>query len=257
VHIADSLRIASTVAPLQIGLLGALEIAFTHQSSIGIQRKQGGVGEVLDLAKRGGIDAVVADAPSLERRFVADGWGRGRHVFAALEFVLAGPPSDPAGARNCPDVPTALRRIADCGAEFLTRDSTSLTTAKEIELWATARIDPVGTRWYRSRAGDNSTELAREAARRGAYVIVERAAYLMARPSLEVIFEPSSVLCSQFAILPVSSVRAPDVNEVAARRFADWLMGAEAQRLVCSLRLREHRTPLLVGRDQIRHLARD
>jgi len=55
-----------------------------------IERKVPTPGAALDLAKRGGIDAVISDAPALEERFVADGWGISRQSIAAIELSSLG-----------------------------------------------------------------------------------------------------------------------------------------------------------------------
>ena len=59
------------------------------------------------------------------------------------DFVIIGPPDDPAAIANAPDTRTALQRIAGTGAVFASRGDTSGTHMKERGLWRAARL-PVG-----------------------------------------------------------------------------------------------------------------
>ena len=208
-HNRRPLRIASTIGPIETGLLPALEAAFSGRTAVPVEHDALGTG-ALDRAKRGGIDAVIAHARGLEERFVADGWGLERQPFAANDFVLVGPSNDPAG-RQSADPLAALRRIADSGATFLSRGDRSGTHIKEQELWRAAGIDPDGTSWYRTAGAGmaGSAATAREAVERGAYTLVDRATHLTARPSLTVVCEGDPRLLNVPSILPVNPRRPP------------------------------------------------
>jgi tungstate transport system substrate-binding protein len=94
------LRLASTIGPIETGLLPALEAAFSARVAVPVEHEALGSGAAPDRDRRGGIDVVIAHAPALERRFVAEGWGPERQPFAANDFVLVGPAADPAGAEG-------------------------------------------------------------------------------------------------------------------------------------------------------------
>jgi tungstate transport system substrate-binding protein len=252
-HNRRPLRIASTIGPIETGLLPALEAAFARRSAVPVEHEALGTGAALDRAKRGGIDAVIAHARALEDRFVADGWALGRHPFAANDFVLLGPTSDPAGARQTGDPLAALRRIADSGATFLTRGDRSGTHVKELELWRAAGVDPEGTTWYATAESGmaGSAATSREAAQRGAYTLVDRATYLTARPSLAIVSEGDPRLLNVLSVLPVNPRRAADVNEGGGEAFVAWLVGDEAQTLIGEFGKAEHGVSLFLRRDQI------
>jgi tungstate transport system substrate-binding protein len=252
-HNRRPLRIASTIGPIETGLLPALEAAFARRTAVPVEHEALGTGAALDRAKRGGIDAVIAHARALEERFIADGWGLGRHPFAANDFVLVGPPEDPAGARQGADALGALGRIAEAGAAFLTRGDRSGTHIKEQELWTAAGIDPEGARWYATAESGmaGSAATAREAAQRGAYTIVDRATYLTARPPLAVVAEGDPRLLNILSVLPVNPRRAADVNEGGAEAFVQWLLADEAQALIGEFGRAEHGVALFLRRDQI------
>src|SRR5262245_16611196 len=114
-HNRRPLRLASTIGPIETGLLPALEAAFAGRTAMPLEHEALGTGAALERAKRGGIDLVIAHAPALEAQFVKDGWALGRHPFAANDFVLLGPRADPAAARGA-DPLLALQRIAAANA---------------------------------------------------------------------------------------------------------------------------------------------
>jgi len=207
----------------------------------------------LDLAKPGGIDAVITHTPTLEERFVADGWGLGRYPFAAIEFLIVGPADDPAQARDSTDSVTALRCIANGGALFLSRDDRPSAKRMEQELWTAAGIEPDGTPWHRTTdtANSVSTAVARQAARLDAYTLLESATHLTARPRLTSITENDPLLLSELSAATVNPPRAADVNEGVAEAFLNWLLGDEAQGPIGTFRLPEHRTTFFLRRDQI------
>src|SRR5262245_42279503 len=147
-HDGASLRVVSTIGPVEAGLVPALAAAFEAATGTPVAFRALGTGAALDAARRGEADAAIAHAPAVERAFVADGWGTGRHPFAANDFARVGPPGDPAGVRGGRVAAAALRRIAAAGAPFLSRGGRSGTHVRELELWAAAGVDPTGGRWY-------------------------------------------------------------------------------------------------------------
>jgi tungstate transport system substrate-binding protein len=110
-----------------------------------------------------GASALIVDAPSLENQFVALGYSSepyGRAIFTT-NFVLSGPPSDPAGvAANAPkNIAQAFADIAAAGMNatvtggatprvtFVSPGGTAGTTVEEHLIWQlvqSSRLAPVG-----------------------------------------------------------------------------------------------------------------
>jgi tungstate transport system substrate-binding protein len=252
-HNRRPLRLASTIGPVETGLLPALEGAYSGRTAVPVEHEALGTGAALDRAKRGGIDVVIAHAPALEQRFIADGWGLSRHPFAANDFVIVGPAADPAGVRGAATALEALQRIATARAPFLSRGDRSGTHIKEQELWDTLTVDLSGSDWYRvaesGMAGSAAT--AREAADQSAYTLLDRATYLTAHPALVVVAEGDPRLLNVLSAIPINPRRAADVNEGGAEAFLAWLLGEEAQRLIGDFGHAEHGVALFLRRDQI------
>jgi ABC-type tungstate transport system permease subunit len=97
---AASLALASTVGPIDAGIMPALVAAYPARTGVEIALTGAGTGKTLDLARGGGFDVVLVPAPALEQRFVDEGYGLCRHELMANDFVLVELPDDPAGVRG-------------------------------------------------------------------------------------------------------------------------------------------------------------
>ena len=62
------------------------------------------------------------------------------------DFVLVGPPSDPAGVKGM-EIGAAMEKIAKEKAPFVSRGDDSGTHTFELNLWEEAGIEPEGS-WY-------------------------------------------------------------------------------------------------------------
>ena len=251
-HNRRPLRLASTIGPIETGLLPTLEAAFSRQTAIPIEHVALGTGAALERAKRGGIDLVIAHAPALEEQFVAEGWALGRHAFAANDFLLVGPLTTPrvrAALATCWRRSGASPRLQRC--------------------FSRAAIDPARTQGARAVGGGRaptrrwrlvphcpggmagSAATAREAAEQHAYTLLDRATFITARPALEIVAEGDPRLLNVLSALPIDPRRAADVNEGGAEAFLNWLLGQDAQTLIGDFGQAEHGTALFLRRDQI------
>jgi tungstate transport system substrate-binding protein len=227
--------LASTIGPIDAGIVGALEDAFGRATGLEVRHAGAGTGAALEMAKTGSFDLVMAHARALEDRFVADGWGIDRRDVMYNDFVVLGPAADPAGIRGQPRAAAALARIAAAQAPFVTRGDQSGTHVKEVEVWQKSGVSPAGAwyeRWERGATGNAPT--TRHADERQAYVLMDRATYLTLKKEirLQVMVEKDPDLLNYIAVIRVNPARLPRVNAEGARRFADWLVSEEAQRLI-------------------------
>jgi tungstate transport system substrate-binding protein len=253
VHNRRPLHIASTIGPIETGLLPALEAAFSRGTATPVEHDALGTGAALERAKRGGIDLVIAHAPALEEQFIAEGWAPGRYPFTANDFLLVGPHDDPANARGATDLLAAFQLIAESRAHFFSRGDNSGTHIKEQELWAASGVTTTRASWYHiaqsGMAGSAAT--APEAAQQPAYTLLDRATFVTANPDLEIVAEGDPRLLNVLSALPINPRQAADVNEGGAEAFINWLLGDEAQALIGEFGRAEHGTGLFLRRDQI------
>ena len=243
----DLLVIATTICPVDVGLLGRLEAAFAARTGIVARHIAAGSGQAMELARRGYADLVLAHAPAAERSFVAEGWGTARHPVMQNDFVLVGPPGDPARVKDAPSLPAALRLVARRGAPFVSRGDRSGTHLAEASLWQQAGVQP-DPRWHLSFGGEGqgSASALRHASAVGAYTLVDRATWrtLQGEVRLAIVREGDPGLRNTFSLIPTSPERHAHVNGAAARRFVGWLAGPEGSRVVASFGVPEYGEPL-------------
>ena len=101
-----------------------------------------GTGQAIKNAMNGDGDVLLVHAKPAEEKFVADGYGVERFDVMYNDFIIVGPPTDPAQIRGMKDAPAALKKIAGTQAIFASRGDNSGTHKKEIQLWQAADIDP-------------------------------------------------------------------------------------------------------------------
>jgi tungstate transport system substrate-binding protein len=232
------LLLASTIGPVEAGIVSALEEAFYQETGILVRHVAAGSGQALAIAREGRAEVVLTHAPALEAEFLAAGHGTGRHALMSNEFLLLGPAADPAGTGMAPTAAEAFRRCAAAGAPFVTRGDRSGTHVKELEVWAAAGVAP-GAPWYRTcpRGSMGSLATLRDAEATGAYVLVDRAAYLAARAaagglSLAVLLSGDPLLRNEFALIPVHPGRFPRLKHEAAMRFVHWATTGGGQEVI-------------------------
>ncbi|HSH45722.1 MAG TPA: substrate-binding domain-containing protein, partial [Longimicrobiales bacterium] len=127
--------LASTTSTEDSGLFEVLVPAFeAAHPEFRVVVIAAGTGESLELGRRGDADVLLVHAPAAESTFVADGYGERRAEVMYNDFVLVGPPADPAGIReaiDAIDAIDAMRRIATAGSLFVSRGDDSGTHQKE------------------------------------------------------------------------------------------------------------------------------
>ncbi|MGZ5100319.1 MAG: substrate-binding domain-containing protein, partial [Usitatibacter sp.] len=121
----DTLRLATTTSTENSGLLRVILPKFEAASGLKVQVISVGTGKAMKLGENGDVDVVLVHSRPDEDRFVAAGYGVERRDVMYNDFVIVGPPSDPAGIRGMKDVIAAMRRILDAHATFVSRGDDS------------------------------------------------------------------------------------------------------------------------------------
>lgn len=229
---AEHLRLATTTSTENSGLLGVLLPPFEERSGIEVDVIPVGSGKALKLAENGDVDVVLTHAPVLEQQFVAAGFGVDRRSFMFNDFVIVGPPDDPAAIRDCSDAASAMARLSTEHAMFISRGDESGTHQREKELWQRAGIDPHGD-WYVS-AGLGMGQVLLMADERRAYTLTDRGTFLAykARTDLVILCAGDPSLRNVYSITAVNPKRYPHVKYREAKQLVDWVTSAEGQRII-------------------------
>lgn len=239
--------LATTTSTQDTGLLDVLVPAFqAAHPEIRIKPIAVGTGEALAMGRRGDADLLLVHARQAEDEFMAQGHGSLRLDVMHNDFVLVGPPADPAGVRG-KQVLEALRGIAGAKATFVSRGDRSGTHTKELALWKQAGIEkPVGP-WY-LEAGQGMGATARIASEKRAYTLMDRGTFLALRSTLDlgVVSEGGDEMLNRYGAIVVSPTAHPGVKAAEARVLAEWLTSEKGLRLIGEFGRERFGQPLFV-----------
>ncbi len=227
--------LATTTSTRDAGLLDSLLPVFERQTHYTVQVIAVGSGQALAMGRRGDADVVLSHAPDAERALVDSGYFVRRRLVMHNDFLIVGPPADPAELRGMTDPVAALQRIAQREAPFVSRGDQSGTHQMEQKLWRAAAIRPPGGAggWY-TESGHGMAETLQMTDQKQAYTITDRATYLAWRDKLQLVqvVEGDPRLYNVYHVLELNPKNAPRINIAGGRAFADFLVSPEAQRLI-------------------------
>jgi len=232
--LADPGRIVvqSTTSTANSGLYDHLLPRFQEKSGIDVAVVAVGTGQAIRNAMNCDGDVLIVHSRPDEVAFVQGGHGVARHDLMFNDFVLVGPPNDPAGVAGMKDVAKALEKIADHGAIFASRGDDSGTHKKEMSLWADAGFDPTGVSgtWYRETGSGMGATLNTGIGMAG-YVLSDRATWISFANKLDfaIFVEGDAKLRNQYGIIAVDPDACPNVHADGAQAFVDWMISAEGQ----------------------------
>jgi tungstate transport system substrate-binding protein len=229
---ARELILATTTSTQDSGLLDVLVPLFQQQTGYQVKTVSVGTGAALALAGRGEADVVLVHAPASEVQWMADGYGTERRLVMHNDFLIVGPVVDPARIKGETDALTALSKIADQKASFVSRGDNSGTQQLELSLWQKAGVTAKGQAWY-IESGTGMGQTLTIADQRQAYTISDRATWLAfsGHVELPIMVERDPALLNVYHVMPVNPAKFPNVsiNATAARAFADFIVAPETQ----------------------------
>jgi tungstate transport system substrate-binding protein len=228
----EHLRLATTTSTENSGLLGHLLPTFEQRFGLEVDVVAVGTGQALKIAENGDADLVLVHSPPLEEAFIAAGFGVNRRGVMYNDFVIVGPPADPAGLKRAGSAAAAFKLLAAKQAIVLSRGDESGTHQKEKELWAAAGVTPSGA-WYRS-AGVGMGQLLQMADEQGAYTLTDRGTYLSRKQKgdLVILVENDPPLFNPYALIATNPARYPTVKYIAAMQLIAWMTSPEGQQAI-------------------------
>ena len=230
--------LATTTSTYDSGLLDEIVPRFEARTGITVKVIAVGTGAALRMASEGNADAVLVHAPEAEAPYVASGDLVSSRLVMTNDFVIVGPPDDPASSASAPDLPAALAAIAADG-RFVSRGDDSGTHMRELALWAGAGIDPAAL--PREETGQGMGATLAIASERRAYTLTDRATYLALREALDlaVLVEGDAGLLNVYHVHVVNPDRHEGVAAEQAEAFAAFLLEPETQALIGRFRAEE------------------
>ncbi|MCG6863405.1 MAG: extracellular solute-binding protein [Chromatiaceae bacterium] len=235
-----SILLQSTTSTANSGLYDYLLPKFTAETGIKVNVVAVGTGQAIKNAQNGDADVLLVHAKPAEEKFVADGFGVERFDVMYNDFIIVGPPSDPAGIAGMKDALAAMTKIANQQAVFASRGDNSGTHKKETQLWKDADIDPTQASggWYRE-TGSGMGATLNAAVGMGAYTLTDRATWISFKNKgdYNVLVEGDPSLFNQYGIILVNPKKHPHVKVAEGQAFIDWILGDEGQKAIADYKL--------------------
>lgn len=235
--IGQSLMMATTTSTDNTGLLDALAPKFEQDTGIILKWTAVGTGKALEIGRNCDVDILLVHAPEAEKAFVDKGYGVDRTKVMYNDFVIIGPPGDPANIAGLPVI-EAMRRIHNEKALFISRGDESGTNKKELSLWEKAGVEKPGKgKWY-LETGQGMLSSIRVAIERGGYTLTDRGTYIKyahnqeGDPELKILVEGDPGLFNQYSVIAVNPQRCENVKYDHAKKFIEWITSEETQAII-------------------------
>jgi tungstate transport system substrate-binding protein len=233
----ETLTLTTTTSTYDTGLLDEVNSAFQDRYGVTVEAVAQGTGAALETARSGDSDVVMVHARSLEDEFLQDGYGINRRDLMFNDFVIVGPPDDPAGIGGMDSATDAFATIADEGALFVSRGDNSGTHTKELAIWDAAGIDPSGD-WY-SETGQGMGQVLNITNEQAGYTLSDRGTFLSQKSeiSLEIqvqgpIEDGPEILANPYGIIAVNPAVHDNVNYQLAMAYIGFVTSPQGQAII-------------------------
>jgi tungstate transport system substrate-binding protein len=240
-----SLLLVSTTSTQDSGLLDVLLPAFEEVTGYTVQLVATGSGQALEMGRDGNADVILLHSPAAEEKFMQEGFGIDRRLVMHNDFVIVGPPNDPASLRTQPTLDAVFSKIFSSAATFVSRGDDSGTHVKELQLWKNAGLDPTGQPWYIETGQGQGFTLSIASEKEG-YAITDRGTFLAYKPNvnLEIVFEGDPLLLNIYHVLTVNPDKFPKVNIEGAKAFSDFITSPQGQQIIAEFGVEQYGEPL-------------
>jgi len=244
VSAAQAVILSTTTSTQDSGLLDVLVPMFEKKTGYPVKTISVGTGQALALAARGEADVCLVHAPDSEKKYVADGLLVNRRLVMHNDFIIVGPPEDPAKIKGLASAVDALRRIAEARVAFVSRGDNSGTHQLELKLWKEAKLEPSGA-WY-LQAGQGMGATLQIASEKRAYTVTDRGTFLAFknRAQLVTLVERDRILLNIYSVLEANAAKFPRVNAAGGKAFADFMLSAEVQEVIRKFGADKYSEPL-------------
>lgn len=236
--------LATTTSTQDSGLLDAILPSFEESSDCVPKPVAVGSGQAMAMGESGDADVLLVHSPEAELEFMAEGHGISREPVMHNDFVLVGPPQDPAHVGEAGDAAKAMALIAQEQAPFASRADESGTHAKEVDLWQEAGVEPSGS-WY-IETGQDMGETLTIASQKQAYTLTDRGTFLAtSNLDSEIVYEGSADLQNPYHVIVVDEAGA--TNVACAEEFSEWIRSEPVQQAIADVGVDEYGEPLFAA----------
>lgn len=242
---SKNIILATTTSTQDSGLLDVLIPIFEKETGYFVKTIAVGSGQAMAMGEKGEADVLLVHSPDAEKKFMAKEAGVNRKLVMHNDFIIVGPPADPAHIKGAKTSVEAFTKISRAGALFLSRGDNSGTDAKEKKLWKSSGINPAGQKWYQETGLGMGQTLNVAAEKRG-YTLSDRGTYLALKKTLgmAILVEGDAKLLNVYHVIEVNPVKWPKVNMAGAKAFSDFMVSKQVQQLIGTFGVEKFGSPL-------------
>jgi tungstate transport system substrate-binding protein len=258
------LKMSTTTSTESSGLLEVLLPAFEKDEGVKVKVIAKGTGAAIRDGIDGNVDVIFVHAIDREKEFVDKGYGTKRYAVMHNDFIVVGPPEDPAKIKGLTNSAEAIKKIAAAKVPFVSRGDDSGTHTKEQELWIATGLPLAEQGLSLTKDGKTTTVAAKKPAdsdswylsigqgmgktltfadEKKAYALADRGTYITykwgKKPGIEseILGEGDELLANPYGVIPVNPAKHPHVQYEMAEKFANWLVSAKGQGVIAGFRL--------------------
>lgn len=237
--------LATTTSTQDSGLLDVLLPVFEKKTGYFVKTIAVGSGQAMAMGQKGEADVMLVHSPAAEKKFVEEGYGVNRRLVMHNDFIIVGPPDDPAKIKGIKSTPEAFKKIAVADKLFLSRGDNSGTHAKEKDVWKAAGINPEKEKWYQ-QTGLGMGQTLNVAAEKKGYTLADRGTYLALQQNLglSILAEGDAILLNIYHVIEVNPAKWPKVNAAGGKAFADFIVARETQEAIKTFGMDKFGSPL-------------
>ena len=228
-----NLILATTTSTQDSGLLDVLIPVFEKKTGYFVKTIAVGSGQAMAMGQKGEADVLLVHSPDAEKKFMAEGSGVNRLIVMHNDYIVIGPPADPAAIKGAMSTVDAFKKIAAAGSLFMSRGDNSGTHAKEQGIWKAAGLKPEGQKWYQ-QTGLGMGQTLNVAAEKKSYTLADRGTWLSLQQKLglPILKEGDPILLNVYHVIGVNPAKWPKVNADGAKAFSDFMLSAETQGII-------------------------
>ena len=243
--VQKNIILATTTSTQDSGLLDVLIPVFEKKTGYFVKTIAVGSGQAMAMGAKGEADVLLVHSEAAEKKFMADGNGVNRRLVMHNDYIIVGPPGDPAGIRGMKMASEAFKKIAATGSIFMSRGDNSGTNAKEREIWKAAGVKYEGEKWYQQTGLGMGQTLA-VAAEKKIYTLADRGTYLALKKNLglDILVEGDAILLNIYHVIEVNPKKWPKVNAPGGKAFADFMVSKGTQDIIKTFGVDKFGSPL-------------
>ena len=237
--------LATTTSTQDSGLLDVLIPMFEKKTGYFVKTIAVGSGQAMAMGSKGEADVLLVHSPAAEQKFMAEGNGVNRRLIMHNDFVIVGPPDDPAKIKGMKKASEAFKKIAASGSVFTSRGDKSGTHVKEMDIWKAAGVKAEGEKWYQ-QTGLGMGQTLNVAAEKKTYTLTDRGTYLALKKNLglDILVEGDGILLNIYHVMEVNPKKWPKANFAGGKAFADFMVSKEAQSVIKTFGVDKYGSPL-------------